>query len=79
MSRSRFPAENSLPGVRPGGMNSRVERLARPPQPVDRQRSRLIGGPCEALGTHQRQGEHGRRRLRAVDERQPLFRAQHNW
>ena len=65
-----------LAGERPRVVNARLERMDRAAQCVDRQRRRDVGRARDLLGRRERQREHGRGRLRAVDERQPFLRAE---
>ena len=63
-----------LSGERPGVVDARLERMDRSEQRVDRQRGGDVGGARQLLGRRQRQRQHGRRRLRAVDQREPFLR-----
>ncbi len=56
-------------------MNARIERFDRPLQPIDREGGREICGVREAFGPGERERKHTSRHLRAVDQRQTLFRS----
>jgi hypothetical protein len=60
-------------------MDTRVERFARSLEAVDAHGRGNIRGAGEALGAGQRKTEKRGRCLRAVDQREPLFRGQGNW
>ena len=59
-----------------GVVQARFERMVRAAQAVDRQRGGEIGRAREALGAEHCQRGDGGRRLRAVDQREPLLRAE---
>ena len=60
--------------VRPGRVDSWIERLERAAEPIDRQRRGNVGGGREARGAGARQcGDRGGR-LGTVDQREPFFR-----
>ena len=67
---SRWPANGRASWMR---ASNGCDRAA---QRVDRQRRGDVGRARELFGAGQRQREHGGRRLRAVDERQPFLRAE---
>jgi hypothetical protein len=60
--------------MRPRVVQPRLERMVRAAQPVDRERRGEIGRAREPLRADQRQRGDGRRRLRAVDQREPFLR-----
>ena len=62
-----------LAGVRPRRVDARVERVDRAAQRIDRQRGRDVGRARQPLGAGERQRRDRRRRLRAVDEREPFL------
>ena len=72
-SASEIGGRRGLAGDRPGRVDARLERVERPAQRVDRHRRGDVGGAREARGAEHGQREHGRARLRAVDQRQALF------
>ena len=74
ISASMLAADVRWPRERPGLVDARLERVDRAAQRVDRQRRGDVGRARELLGAGQRQRQHRRRRLRAVDQRQPFLR-----
>jgi hypothetical protein len=74
--RENIGRRDPLAGVRPGGMNPRIEGARRSAQRVDRQRRRNIRRPAETFRSQRRECGDGGRWLCAVDEREPFFRHQ---
>ncbi len=60
-------------------MDTRVERFARSLEAVDAHRRRNIRGAGKTLSAGKRKTEQRGRCLRAVDQRQPLFRGERDW
>ena len=76
ISASMLAADVRWPAKRPRLVDARFERMDRSAQRVDRQRRGDVGGARQLFGRGQRQREHRRRRLRAVDQRQPFLGAE---
>ena len=66
----------ALAAERPRVVDARFERVNRPAQRIDRQRRRDVRGARQRSAPSERQREHRRRRLCAVDEREPFLRAE---
>ena len=73
-----FSAEVLLPVIRPGLVNAGIERAKRPAQAVDREGGRDVGSAREPVGAGDGERGDGGRRLRSVDEGEPLLRTERN-
>ena len=59
-------------------MESRIKRSGRTKQRINRHGGGDLSGSVESLGVRHREGTDRRHQMRAVEQRQPLFRAERN-